>query len=113
MLTEHQEQCNFVRWMEINYPEHRVAATPNAAKRHFKTGKSLKDEGMSKGFPDLSIPSLFLYIEMKRLKGGRLSPEQKAWLEYLRSVGYRAEVAKGAEEAKRIVLEELEKRGRV
>lgn len=113
MLTEHQEQCNFVRWMEINYPEHRVAATPNGGKRHIKTAMDLKAEGVSKGFPDLSIPSLSLYIEMKRLKGGRLSPEQKAWLEYLRSVGYRAEVAKGAEEAKRIVLEEVEKRGQV
>lgn len=110
MRSEHQEQCEFVEWMNKRFPEHRVSASPNGGKRHIRTAITLKAEGVSKGFPDLSIPSLFLYIEMKKEKGGQVSKEQKAWLEYLNDVGYTAVVAKGAEAAKRVVLDLVEQR---
>ncbi len=72
----------------------------------------LKRMGISPGFPDIEIPLPIapyhgLYIELKRVSGGKVSDVQKEWLEYLRSQGYYAEVAKGFEEAKAIVLNYL------
>jgi hypothetical protein len=37
-------------------------------------------EGVSPGVPDLFIPDWLLWVEMKREKGGRVSPEQKDWI---------------------------------
>ena len=81
--TEHQEQVNFINWIEYNYPEHKVFAIPNGEKRHLSVAKRLKAEGVKPGVPDLFIPSLFLFIEMKRIKGSVTSKQQKEWLKYL------------------------------
>lgn len=102
--TEKQEQAEFLRWFRDTFPQHKIAAIPNGSQRSKKTAIQLKNEGMSPGFPDLEIPFLSLYIEMKAQKRGVVSKEQKEWIEYLRSISKRAEVAKGAEEAKRITL---------
>jgi hypothetical protein len=40
---------------------------------------------------------------MKRQEGGILSPEQKEWIEFLDNYGMCVAVAKGFEEAKRIL----------
>jgi len=42
-----------------------------------------KKSGVMRGVPDLFAPEWNLYIEMKRQKGGALSPEQKDWHQYL------------------------------
>jgi len=63
------------------------------------TAAALKVEGTVKGIPDLFIPAWRLWIEMKRQKGGVLSPEQKEIIEYLKSVQYCVIVGKGAEDA--------------
>ena len=45
-----------------------------------------------------------LYIEMKsKDTKGRVSPDQKAWIDYLRSVGYKVAVAWTADEAIQII----------
>jgi hypothetical protein len=67
-----------------------------------------KKMGVVKGVPDyfLCQPSdCFhgLFIEMKRKKGGKLSQEQKDWIELVKSKGYEAVVCYGAEEAIDIV----------
>jgi hypothetical protein len=59
------------------------------------------------GVPDLFIPEWHLWVEMKRIKGGVVSAEQQGMIEYLQSVGYRAIVCKGAENAKAQILEIL------
>jgi hypothetical protein len=41
-----------------------------------------------------------LYIELKRSKGGTVSPEQKIWMSLLRQQGYQVVVCKGAAAAK-------------
>lgn len=69
--------------------------------------KKLKAEGVKPGVPDLFVPHWRLWIEMKRTKGGRLSAEQKDWIEYLECIGYSVIVANGATEASRKVLEWL------
>jgi hypothetical protein len=82
---------------------------PNESKRGARQGLALKEAGMQRGFPDLVIfnpvwagdlvPKSGLAIELKRVKGGRTSPEQMEWLDALRKCGWVAEVACGAEEA--------------
>jgi hypothetical protein len=59
--------------------------------------------------PDLFLPTPSggfhgLWLELKKRSGGRLSPEQKGWIERLRGQGYAAEVARGWEEGKEIIL---------
>ena len=101
--TEDQEQAWLVAWMRKSHPEHRIFAIPNGGFRHKQTAVLMKATGASAGVPDLFIPSLRLFIEMKRKKGGRVSPEQKAWLEYLNNAGYKAAVCKGFLEAKEVI----------
>lgn len=108
MLTEHQEQVNFVNWMEFNLPEHRLFAIPNGEKRAISVAKRLKAEGVRKGVPDIFIPSLFLFIEMKRVKGSSTSKDQKKWIKHLIESGYSAVICKGAIEAKDTVKAKIE-----
>lgn len=63
----------------------------------------MKSEGMVAGIPDLFIPAWGLWIEMKRRKGGSLSPEQKRIIKYLRANGIPVHVCKGADEAMAVV----------
>lgn len=102
--SEDMEQAEFVQWMRRTYPQHRIFAIANGGYRSKITAAKLKATGVSAGVPDLFIPSLALFIEMKRTKGGRVSPEQNQWIDYLRSVGYRAEVCYGKDEAIKVVL---------
>lgn len=103
--TEHQEQVAVVQWMRLQYPQHRIFAIPNGGTRNKAEAQNLKRSGVMSGVPDLFIPSLKLWIEMKRRKGGAVSAEQKDWIEYLRGCGYRAEVCRGFDEAKKLIKE--------
>lgn len=105
--TEHQEQVNFVNWMEYNHPEHRLFAIPNGEKRSISVAKRLKAEGVRKGVPDLMIPSLHLFIEMKKIKGSSTSKEQKEWIKHLIECGYTAVICKGADEVKQVITKIL------
>lgn len=98
VLSEHHEQALVIQFMRRNYPEVLIFAIPNGGQRSAATGARLKAEGVVPGVPDLFIPAWGLFIEMKTLTG-KVSPEQKAMLEYLQSVGYDAIVCKGANAA--------------
>lgn len=96
--SEHVEQREFVsRWRQRR-PE-RIFAIPNGGARSRMVGAKLKLEGVSPGVPDLFVPALGLWIEMKRQKGGSVSGEQTDWMEYLEGLGYRCIVARGCEDA--------------
>jgi hypothetical protein len=97
--SEHAEQVAFVAEFERKYPDVRIFAIPNGGLRNAVVAQKLKQEGVKKGVPDLFIPAWNLWIEMKRQKGGRLSPEQKDWIEYLSANGYKCIVAPGAKAA--------------
>ena len=56
-------------------------------------------QGMLKGCPDLFLPELKLFIELKRRDGGGVSAEQLKVHEWLRHLGYKVEVCHGAKEA--------------
>ena len=98
--SEHYEQARVVMWFRQTYRPMRIFAIPNGGLRSKAVATKLKVEGVSPGVPDLFVPELKLWIEMKRIKGGRLSPEQKDWINYLASVGYVCFICAGAEDAK-------------
>ena len=70
--------------------------------------KRLKAEGVVRGVPDLFVPAWNLWIEMKRVSGGRLSPDQKQMIEYLEGARHTVIVAKGATDASQQVLKFME-----
>lgn len=100
----------FVVWLrKIGY---RVSASANGGSRNLLEAINLKKMGISAGFPDVEVPLPSghyhgFYCEMKRQKGGKVSPEQAEWLIYLKEKGYYAEVAYGFEEAKEMFLHYL------
>lgn len=97
--SEHAEQVTFVQWFRRQHPGVRIFAIPNGGARSDVVGGKLKAEGVSKGVPDLYVPEWGLWIEMKRTKGGALSPEQKDWIAYLKGIGHTVIVGRGAEDA--------------
>jgi hypothetical protein len=105
MKTEHEEQREFVQWFRQSWPDVRIFAIPNGGARSKATAGRLKAEGVVSGVPDLFIPEWRMWVEMKRIKGGSLSQEQKDWIEYLKSCGYQCIVCKGADEAKQKITE--------
>ena len=122
--TEHEEQVRFAawfgavavhRWHGLQLPDGRPAliAIPNGGERHPAVAAKLRAEGVSAGVPDLLIPlprghSHGLWIEMKKQRGGRVSPKQAAWHEYHEQVGYCVVVAPGCDAAIEAVEEYME-----
>ena len=116
IATEHQEQRTLFTWSALNrqkYPQlGNMFSVPNGGYRHKTTAARMKSEGVKAGVPDIMLPWPSkgfhgLFIEMKRLVGGRLSDEQKAWAERLLAAGYQVKVCKGFEEAKQSIEEYL------
>lgn len=97
----------FVAWMRWQHPQHRVIAIPNGGLRNIVTAVRMKKEGVAKGIPDVFMPSLNLWIEFKRQKGGKLSAEQAEWIEYLTHHHYSCHVCHGADQAMRLVIKIL------
>lgn len=104
-MTEHQHQVDFFKWFRFQYPNVFAYAIPNAAKRSKTLAAYMKAEGLVSGVPDIFIadgrPGMF--IEMKKPKTGRLSPNQKAAIQKLMLSGYAVSVCYGWEEAKNAV----------
>lgn len=69
----------------------------------------LQQMGVKKGVPDYIIclkrkPILF-FLEMKRRRGGRVSPEQTEWIKAINEHGARAVICYGFDDAKMAVLQ--------
>jgi hypothetical protein len=107
--TEHAEQCEVIRWRDDHVHEHPclawLTACPNGQAKFSKYLQGFyKDEGLTSGVADLSLPEPRgkfhgLFIEMKRVKGGKVSDNQQAFIDFVRSRGYSVHVAAGAAEA--------------
>ena len=106
--TEEEEQAAIMEWtvlMAKQYPElDLLFHIPNGGWRHPAVAAKMKAQGVKPGVPDLFLPVARgpyhgLFIELKRTQGGRLSEDQKAWLEALRDQQYKAVRADGAEAA--------------
>lgn len=103
-ISEDTEQMYFVQYFRREFKDVRILAIPNGGARHPAVAMKLKLGGVSAGVPDLCIPAWHLWIEMKKLKGGILSKDQKSWIEYLEGCGDSVIVGRGCEDAKRQVL---------
>jgi len=97
---EHDEQVMFVKWFKLSFPHIRIAAIPNGMRTSIRQAVKAKAEGVSAGFPDLFIPHYNIYIEMKRVRGGVVSEDQKSWHRYLEDhCNAKVIIARGCEDA--------------
>ena len=106
-MSEHEEQMLVIQWakmMEQFCPGLALLhAIPSGGHRHARVGVYMKEEGVKRGCPDLSLPvprSGYhgMYIE---LKFGKNKPtvEQLEWLAALVEQGYSCWVCYGADQA--------------
>jgi hypothetical protein len=116
-MTENQEQAALFEWAKLSewkHPELKLLhAIPNGGLRDARTAAVLQRTGVKSGVPDLCLPVARggfhgLYIELKRLKGGVLSINQKTWLGLLAKEGYKAVMCRGWLEARDTILDYLE-----
>lgn len=113
--SEHTEQAVFfgrVDWMLPAEIADCVYAVPNGGKRDPRTAARMKAEGVKPGMPDVNCDVAAsgwhgLRIELKREKGGSVSPAQRQRHGALRAQGFRVEVAEGADAAWAVLCEYL------
>ena len=102
MKTEHEIQREAVQWIRQHTP-HLVYAIPNGGKRGRAAGARLLVEGMTPGMPDLHIPALRLWIEMKT-PTGTVSKVQREIHERLKACGQTVAVCRSVEDVRAAVL---------
>ena len=108
--TPHEswEQQSLVAELERLEPGILMEINPAAGmKLDKRMAAAVKTLGYQAGTLDIFLPEHRVYIELKRQKGGSLSPEQKARIPRLEAAGYRVIVAKGAVDA----IDQLRKLG--
>ena len=114
--TENAEQAALFEWAQYAEGKHPelalLHAIPNGSKRDIVTATILKRTGVKSGVPDICLPVARnghhgLYIELKRLKGGTVSINQKHWLNALQEQGCKAVVCKGWLEAREVIEQYL------
>ena len=113
---ERDEQELLFEWAEYaacSHPELALLfAIPNGEYRPAKTAHNLHLQGVLAGVPDMCLPVPrggygALYVELKRRRGGRVSEQQRAWIDALNRVGNKAVVCKGFDEAKKAIEDYL------
>lgn len=118
-LTESQEQQLLFEWAALSagrWPELALMYhIPNGGSRSKSEAGRFKAEGVKAGVPDICLPVARsgyhgLYIELKRVKGGRVSTAQQEWIAALRDQGYYACVCKGWDDAAHVIKAYLEGR---
>lgn len=114
--TEAQEQRALFQWAALaagKYPElASLLHIPNGGSRDVREAHNLKEQGVKPGVPDILLPVArggynALWIELKRRRGGRVSDQQRYWLDLLARQGARAVVCKGWEEAREEIVRYL------
>lgn len=106
--TEDQEQRTLVAYLRVKGYKlhHSPNATGHTAEARRRAGR-MKAAGTSKGFPDLLVftGKNSYAIELKRRKGGKVTPEQREWLQVLAAHGFKVAVCRGAGEAIQLIEE--------
>lgn len=111
--TEDQECEVFVQWLRLNNIPHAHISNESrsGSKNAMIRGAKLKRMGQSRGYwdYDIFVPIKgiagvvdcyeIIKIEMKRKKGGTISPEQKEWQKIYEMAGIPCKICKGADEA--------------
>ena len=109
---EHKEQVAFINWFNSveQFKDLIIFSIPNGGKRGIKTAIKLKKEGAKSGIADLQIllpNGKTVFIEMKKEKGGKLSPNQLSFIDKSQSLGHTVLVANGCNEASKKFIEFL------
>ena len=96
--SESHDQIRLCNWMDDNNILY--YAIYNEGKRSIGAAIKAVSMGLRSGVPDLCLPIARngyhgMYLELKRSKGGRISPNQEIWIKALTAQGYYVVVAKG------------------
>lgn len=115
--TEYSEQCSIFRRAQLyikRYPELRfLTGSLSGVRLTVGTAMKCKNAGcLVRGVPDLFLPInrggySGLFIELKRVKGSKILPEQNVWATMLTSQGYRHEFCYGADAAWAVIVNYL------
>lgn len=100
--TEHQECAAFVQYLNLKNIKH-THINNEMWTKSWKQKMKAKVEGVSRGVPDylILLKDKVVFIEMKRIKGGVVSSEQKEWIDELNKIGgnVKANICYGADQA--------------
>jgi hypothetical protein len=99
------------QWAHIPNGGMRPSSEGKDGKRFSVEAKKLKAQGVKSGLPDVFIfrpvkGAPGVVVELKRVRGGVVSPDQKKWLKTLSDFGWICYVAKGADDAIKFVREQ-------
>lgn len=102
---------NMKKYPELEYMYH----PPNGKYRTMYEAGLLKRMGVKRGVSDIHLPVpkgkyCGLWVEMKRLEGGRLEQDQKIWLSAMKRLGHFAVCCEGWQEAVEYIEAYLEER---
>lgn len=102
-MTEHEIQSEFVRIVRESHPDILFCATVGGARMSIREARKIKQAGYRKGVPDVIFYESRggfhgLAIEIKKEKGGQVSPHQKEWILDLQERGYHAVICKGLDQ---------------
>lgn len=112
------EQEQFFRWVYANQIKHSELELCNGSMNGIRVSPrlraSLKGQGLRPGVPDIDLPVARngwhgLRIELKRVKCGTVSQDQKRMHAMLTEQGYLVRVCKGWQEAVAVVVDYLKK----
>lgn len=114
--SEHAEQTDLFVWADqaqALHPELRLLnGSLNGVRLTIGQAVKAKKAGLKPGFPDISLPIPRgkyhgLYIELKKVRGGSVSKEQRGILNQLCQQGYYACVCRGAVAAIEVIIKYL------
>lgn len=111
--TEHMEGMVLTKYLDLLVSLGKVVVFTHTPQETFTKSWGIKmrnkQAGVRKGIPDYLIvtPKKILFIELKRVKGGHVKPDQKIWIEALNTAGATASVCKGFDEAKKFLDENI------
>jgi hypothetical protein len=108
--SESNQQEIVVKYLRLAYPDALYCASAGGMWTSDSQRIKMARTGYVKGFPDLFIYEPRrefhgLAIEMKKVKGSKIEPEQVQWQEQLRNRGYCSYICKGKDEAIKIIDE--------
>jgi hypothetical protein len=108
--SEANQQEIVIKYLRLAYPHALYCASAGGMWTSDSQRIKMARTGYVKGFPDLFIYEPRgefhgLAIEMKKVKGSKIEPEQVQWQEQLRNRGYASYICKGSEEAIKIIDE--------
>ena len=112
--TKHEEdalQVAVVRYFAHQYPEFAglLFAVPNGGRRDAREGARFKAQGVTAGVADLIllVPRPHILLLELKIKGGKVSDAQKAWLAKAAGQGHTAAVAYDFHAAKAAIVNHI------